>query len=139
MLNAAYITQALNTQDLNGMRQVTDTISQQAIDDVIAADAPGASFVEPAFAIAAISLGLTVPSGPGLVRVFQVIGQQALVAPFPERYTASSALTIALLTHMVYYVLTTGLGVAGVASLGLSLGAVRAGRRTVAADRAGAI
>lgn len=102
---------------------------------VIEAIAPGATFVEPAFAIAAISLGLTVPSSPGFVGVFQFIGQQALVTPFPGRYTPSSALTIALLTHMVYYILTTALGVVGLARLGLSLGSIRADRGTIAAGQ----
>lgn len=100
---------------------------------------PGASFVEPAFAIAAISLGLTIPSSPGFVGVFQYVGQQALVTPFPDRYNASEALSIALLTHMVYYVLTTGLGAVGLARLGMSLGAVRGAKRAMPAGRAGAV
>ena len=39
----------------------------------------------------------TVPSSPGFIGVFQLVGQQALVAPFPERYTPSAALSIARL------------------------------------------
>jgi uncharacterized membrane protein YbhN (UPF0104 family) len=92
---------------------------------VIEAVVPGASFVEPAFAIAAISIGISLPSSPGFVGVFQLVGQQALVAPFPERYSLSSALSIALLAHVTAYSVTTAVGVLGLVRLGLSLGAVR--------------
>ena len=75
--------------------------------------------------MATISIGLSIPSSPGFVGVFQFIGQQALVAPFPERYTATSALSVALLAHMLYYVVSSGLGLLGLLRLGVPLGALR--------------
>jgi glycosyltransferase 2 family protein len=93
---------------------------------VIEAVAPGASPLEPLFAVAAISLGIAVPSSPGGVGVFELVGQQALLLPFPERYTPSSALVVALLAHSLYYALTSALGAVGLARLGLSLANVRA-------------
>jgi uncharacterized membrane protein YbhN (UPF0104 family) len=92
----------------------------------IEAVVPGANLLESTFALTAIALGVALPSSPGFIGVFQLVGQQALAAPFPDRYTAASALTIALLNHAVYYVTTTGLGVAGLGRLGLSLRSVRA-------------
>ena len=91
----------------------------------IEAVVPGGSLLEASFALTAIALGVALPSSPGFIGVFQLIGQQALVTPFPHRYTAASALTIALLNHAVFYVMTSGLGVLGLARLGLSLRAVR--------------
>jgi glycosyltransferase 2 family protein len=91
----------------------------------IEAVVPGAGLLEATFALTAIALGVALPSSPGFIGVFQLIGQQALVTPFPDRYTAASALTIALLNHAVYYVTTSGLGLVGMARLGLSLRAVR--------------
>jgi glycosyltransferase 2 family protein len=102
---------------------------------VIEAVAPGASPLEPLFAVAAISLGIAIPSSPGGMGVFEFVGQQALLLPFPERYTASSALVVALLAHSLYYALTSALGAVGLARLGLSLANVRAVARWSAPPR----
>ncbi len=104
---------------------------------VIEAVSPGATWFEPTFAVVAIAIGLSVPSSPGFVGVFQFLGQQALVAPFPERYSPASALSIALLTHTLYYVSTSAAGVLGLARLGLSLGALRPNGRGAAARSVG--
>jgi uncharacterized membrane protein YbhN (UPF0104 family) len=69
---------------------------------------------------------VSLPSSPGFIGVFQFVGQQALVTPFPDRFTPAAALTVALLYHAVYYVTTTALGAVGLARLGLSLRSVRA-------------
>lgn len=87
----------------------------------IEAVAPGAHPIEPAFALTALALGVALPSSPGFIGVYQLIGQQALVTPFPDRYTAASALLIAVLSHATYYLVTTALGLLGLARLGLSL------------------
>jgi uncharacterized membrane protein YbhN (UPF0104 family) len=92
----------------------------------IEAVVPGASLLEASFALTAVALGVALPSSPGFIGVFQLIGQQALVAPFPDRYTAASALMIALLNHAAYYVTTSALGLIGLARLGMSLRTVRA-------------
>jgi glycosyltransferase 2 family protein len=92
---------------------------------VIEAIAPGASWIEPAFMIVALAIGVSVPSSPGFIGVFQLIGQQALLTPFGYRYSAGEALAIAVLTHLVYYVVTSAFGTVGLARLGLSLKRVR--------------
>lgn len=91
----------------------------------IEAVVPGAKLIEAAFAIAAVSIGLSIPSSPGFFGVFQLVGQLALVAPFPDRYTQSDALSVALLAHALYYIITSAAGVAGLIRLGLSFGDAR--------------
>ena len=61
----------------------------------------------------ALALAVTVPSSPGFIGVFQLVGQQALVLPFGGKYDASSALAIALTSNLTYYLVTTLLGVGG--------------------------
>jgi uncharacterized protein (TIRG00374 family) len=96
----------------------------------IQAVAPNASLLEAAFAQTAIALGVALPSSPGFIGVFHLVGQQALVLPFPARFGgvegAVAAFTVALLSHLVYYITTTILGVIGMVRLGLSLRTVRA-------------
>ena len=97
---------------------------------IIEAVVPGASPVEPATAVVATSVGLAVPSTPGFIGVFQLIGQRALVVPFPERYTVSSALTIALVVHAMTYLVTSAAGVVGILRLGISFRDLRGGAPT---------
>ena len=92
----------------------------------IEAVTPGAGLLEPAFALVAVALGVALPSSPGFIGVFHLIGQQALAAPFPDRYTVAQAFIIAILNHAAYYVTSTLIGVVGLARLGISLSAVRA-------------
>jgi uncharacterized membrane protein YbhN (UPF0104 family) len=91
----------------------------------IEAVVPGAGLLEPSFALTATALGVALPSSPGFIGVFQLVAQQALVTPFPYRYTPASALLIALLNHAVYYVSSSAMGLLGLARLGLSLRAAR--------------
>jgi uncharacterized membrane protein YbhN (UPF0104 family) len=88
--------------------------------------APTGRLIEASFAMAATALGVALPSSPGFIGVFQLIGQQALVTPFPDRFTPASALTVALLYHLSYYITTTALGAVGMLRLGMSLRTVRA-------------
>lgn len=88
---------------------------------VIQAVVPGGTFVEASFSIAALAIGVSLPSSPGFVGVFQYVGQQALAQPFPDRYSLSSALAITLLAHLTYYLPTTALGALAIARLGLSV------------------
>jgi uncharacterized membrane protein YbhN (UPF0104 family) len=74
--------------------------------------------VEAAFMMVALSFAVAVPSSPGFVGVFQLIGQQALILPFGAKYDAAVALAITLTAHLTYYVLTTTLGVFGLWRLG---------------------
>jgi hypothetical protein len=79
---------------------------------------PRATIVEAAFLVVALSFAVAVPSTPGFIGVFQLIGQQALVIPFGDKYTAGSALCIALTAHLTYYLFSTALGVIGLWQLG---------------------
>ena len=79
-----------------------------------------ATAVEAAFMIVALSLALTVPSSPGFIGVFQLVGQQALVLPFGTKYDAGSALAITLTAHLAYYLITSALGVIGLWRFGES-------------------
>jgi uncharacterized membrane protein YbhN (UPF0104 family) len=92
---------------------------------VIEAVAPGGTLREAAFAVTWISLGAAVPSTPGAVGVFELIGQQALLTSVPGRYTPASALSIALLAHALFYALTLVLGAVALLRLGVSLGGIR--------------
>ncbi len=92
---------------------------------VIQSIAPGPSALEAMFFIAALAVGIAVPSTPGFVGVFEYVGQQALALPFPERYTPASALAIAVLTHAAAYAAGSLAGLVGLARLGLSFGALR--------------
>lgn len=60
------------------------------------------------------------PAGPGFIGVYQWVGQQSLVIPFPELYTTSSALGVAITAHLAYYLFSSGLGVIGMWYFGQS-------------------
>jgi len=92
----------------------------------IEAVAPGSRPIEASFALTAIALGIALPSSPGFIGVFQLVGQQALVRPFPDRYTDASALVVTLFSHAVSYVTNSGLGLLGLARLGISMRTARA-------------
>ena len=81
---------------------------------------PAASPLEAAFVVVAASLAVAVPSSPGFIGVFQLVGQQALVIPFGDKYTPTNALGITLVAHLVYYLLTTLLGIIGLWQFGES-------------------
>jgi uncharacterized membrane protein YbhN (UPF0104 family) len=80
----------------------------------------GASVVEPTFMMVALAFGVAIPSSPGFVGVYQLVGQQALVAAFPARYSLSAALSIALAANVFDLALPSLLGAIGLAQLGLS-------------------
>ena len=93
-----------------------------------------ATMVEAAFMVVALALAVTVPSSPGFIGVFQLVGQQALVLPFGTKYDVSSALAITLTAHLTYYLFTSALGVIGLWRLGESFASlgriITAGRST---------
>src|SRR5262245_2486171 len=94
---------------------------------VLRAFQPDSRLIEAAFMMVALSFAVAVPSSPGFIGVFQLVGQQALVLPFGAKYDAASALAITLTAHLVYYLLTTTLGIIGLWRLGesfLNLGRV---------------
>lgn len=78
------------------------------------------SLVEAVFMVVALAFAVTVPSSPGFVGIFQLVGQQALVLPFGAKYEATNALAITITAHLIYYLLTTLLGIIGLWQLGES-------------------
>lgn len=92
---------------------------------ILRAFQPLASPVEATFMVVAVSLAIAVPNVPGFIGVYQWAGQQALVVPFPEHYTASSALAIAIVTHLLSYLLSTALGMIGLWYFGHSFAGLR--------------
>ena len=94
---------------------------------VLHAFQPKASWVEAGFMVVSLSLALTVPSSPGFIGVFQYVGQQALVLPFGGKYDAGTALAATLTAHLVYYLITTTLGIAALWRFGESFSGL--GRR----------
>ncbi len=94
---------------------------------VLRAFRPDARLVEAAFMVVALTIAFTVPSSPGYIGVFHLVGQQALVLPFGDKYGAAEALAITLVVHLIFYLNTSLLGALGLWRLGLSLGSLRAG------------
>jgi hypothetical protein len=84
-----------------------------------------AGLVEAAFMVATLSLAIAVPAGPGFIGVYQWVGQQSLVIPFPNLYTTTRALGVAITAHLAYYISTTSLGVAGLWYFGQSFMGLR--------------
>jgi hypothetical protein len=87
---------------------------------VLHAFQPEATWIEAGFMVVSLSLALTVPSSPGFIGVFQYVGQQALVLPFGGKYEPGTALAATLTAHLVYYLITTALGVAALWRFGES-------------------
>ena len=81
---------------------------------------PDGKLYEAAFITSSISLAMTVPSSPGYIGVFQLVGQQALVMPFGDKYSISGALAITLTAHVAGYIINTILGVMSLWRLGES-------------------
>jgi uncharacterized protein (TIRG00374 family) len=125
MLGLQAVRQPLLALRATGWSLVTWAAYVAALWAIIEAFVPGASFVEPAFATVALAFGVTVPSSPGFIGVFQLVGQQALVVPFPERYSPSAALSIALLANLVDLGPPSVLGLIGLLRLGISPGTLR--------------
>ncbi|MGH2461978.1 MAG: lysylphosphatidylglycerol synthase transmembrane domain-containing protein [Chloroflexota bacterium] len=82
--------------------------------------APRATAIEASFMVVALAFAIAVPSSPGFIGVFQLIGQQALVIPFGAKYSMTEALAITVTAYLTYYLFSTTLGVVGLARLGQS-------------------
>jgi uncharacterized protein (TIRG00374 family) len=79
-----------------------------------------ATWVEATFMVVALAFAVAMPSSPGFVGVFQLVGQQALVLPFGAKYDAPTALAITLMAHLTYYLPTTLMGLIGLWQVGES-------------------
>lgn len=80
---------------------------------VLHAFEPNGVLIEAVFMVVALSLAVAVPSSPGFIGVFQFVGEQALVLPFGGKYTLATALAITVAAYLIYYVITTALGIIG--------------------------
>ena len=87
---------------------------------VLRAFRPDPTPVEATFMVVALALAISVPSSPGFIGVYQLAGQQALSLPFGARYDPSTALAVTLVSHLVYYLVTSVLGAVGLARTGAS-------------------
>jgi uncharacterized protein (TIRG00374 family) len=79
------------------------------------------TLLEATFMMVSLGFAVAVPSSPGFIGVFQYVGQQALVVPFGQKYSLSSAFAITVTAHLTYYLFTTLLGIVGLWQLDLSL------------------
>ncbi len=86
---------------------------------VLRAFQPDAGALDAAFMVAAVSLASALPAAPGFVGVYHWAGQQSLVAAFPQRYDASTALAAATVAHAASYVTGTALGLVGLRYFGM--------------------
>jgi uncharacterized protein (TIRG00374 family) len=85
---------------------------------VLHAFRPDPTLVEAAFIVVALAIAIAVPSSPGFIGVYQLAGQQALSLPFGARYDPGTALAVTLVSHVVYFILTSVLGAIGLAKTG---------------------
>jgi glycosyltransferase 2 family protein len=95
---------------------------------VLRAFQPQAALVDAGFMIAAVSLAIALPAAPGFVGVYHWAGQQALIAAFPQRYDASTALAAATAAHAVSYLTSTALGLIGLWYFGMRPAALKDAR-----------
>ena len=77
----------------------------------IAAFVSDATFLEATLLTVMLALATAVPSAPGFIGVFQIVGQQALVLPFPDRFDPATALSITLILHLSLYAACMLIGV----------------------------
>lgn len=105
---------------------------------VMQAYQPLATPMEALFMVVTLAFAVTVPSSPGFIGVFQYVGQQALVLPFGAKYSDSTALAITMVSYIIYYFFTTGLGLAGLWRMGESFSnlgkLISSKRKTVEGD-----
>ena len=82
---------------------------------ILLAFVPDATLVQAAFLTIMLTLAISVPSSPGFVGVFQLVGQQALVIPFSATFDPASALSITIALHLCLLFTYTVIGLIGVA------------------------
>lgn len=79
-----------------------------------------ATILEAAIIVVILSTAFTIPSSPGYIGVFQYVGQQALVLPFGSKYGEAQALAITIVAHVVFYIITSLIGLIGLWRIGES-------------------
>jgi hypothetical protein len=83
-----------------------------------------ANLLEASFLVVTLSLAVSLPSSPGFIGVFHYVGRLALMLPFGVKYDAATAVAIVVTSHLVYYLITTLLGVIGLWRLGETFGGI---------------
>lgn len=86
---------------------------------------PNPTIREVILMISVLALSFLIPSSPGYLGVFQFVGQQALVIPFGLKYDPVTAFAIALTVHVIFYGITSFLGIIGVGRFGTSITRLR--------------
>ena len=76
---------------------------------------PDATAMESLMLTVMLSLAVAIPSAPGFIGVFQLVGQQALVIPFAAKYDTAIALGVTVVLHLALFIATTVIGVAAMA------------------------
>jgi uncharacterized membrane protein YbhN (UPF0104 family) len=74
---------------------------------------PAATFWTAMVLTVTITFALAVPSGPANVGTFQLAGQAALVSLFRDSYTPAVGLAIVSVVHLIHFLGTSVLGLAG--------------------------
>jgi len=72
------------------------------------------------FVMVTLFLAVKVLSSPSFISVFHFKGQQDLVLIFGTKYNSGSSLAIKLSAHMVYYLMTTIIGMVDIWITGTS-------------------
>jgi uncharacterized protein (TIRG00374 family) len=92
---------------------------------VLRAFQPAAGLIDAAVMVAVVSVGGAIPAAPGALGTYQWVGQQSLTLPFPDLYSPTLALAIAVVSHAASYVFSTLLGACGLWYLGVPLSQIR--------------
>lgn len=79
---------------------------------------PDATVLESLMLTIMLSLAIALPSAPGFIGVFQVVGQQALVLPFAGKYDPATALGVTVVLHLALFLTSIVLGLAGIGAFG---------------------
>ena len=106
---------------------------------VLHAFQPLAQPIDAAVMVGIVSIASAVPAAPGSLGTYQWIGRAALATAFPARYTPTTALAIALVSHAASYIFSTLLGLCGLWYCGVSLASLRGtvrGAQVALPDRA---
>jgi glycosyltransferase 2 family protein len=74
--------------------------------------------IESIFLVVVISLAISLPSSPGFIGVFHLAGQQALVQPFGDAYTESTAFGVILVAYIAFYIISSTIGGFGLLHFG---------------------
>lgn len=86
---------------------------------------PSATWLEATFVVIALSLSISIPSSPGFLGVFQYVGLQALVLPFGDKYDPATALAAIMVAYLVYYLVTSLIGIISLQGFSSSLSSIQ--------------